>query len=68
VDWHWLTCPRWSRQSTGTTCPRVSTSSARCLLDEFAARPANDLNELLSRIEIPVQLAASAVSMAAAGV
>jgi hypothetical protein len=26
------------------------------LLDEFAARPASDLNELLSRIEIPVQL------------
>lgn len=27
------------------------------LLDEFAARPANELNELLSRIEIPVRLA-----------
>jgi hypothetical protein len=26
------------------------------LLDELAARPASDLNELLSRIEIPVQL------------
>jgi hypothetical protein len=26
------------------------------LIDEFAARPASDLNELLSRIEIPVQL------------
>lgn len=26
------------------------------LLDEFAARPASDLNELLSRIEIPVRL------------
>jgi hypothetical protein len=26
------------------------------LLDEFAARPASDLNEVLSRIEIPVQL------------
>lgn len=29
------------------------------LLDEFAARPASELNELLSRIEIPVRLAPS---------